>query len=334
VLAAIPICFGILFFPTETRDPVDVKPDPAPLATTTLLARLREPWSSLNSERLPAAVDLVRCAAAAYQTREQLKESVPELGFAGHVVVEDGPSKGLVLVSGTEAVIAFEGTNGVDDIGDWFANLDTAQSSIAEGAVHRGFVDHYNRVAGQVLEALEEAGIGHVWITGHSLGGAMAVLCAADVERRGKIVVRGVVTFGQPLLLVPACARVINEKLAGRHLRFINEADVVPCVAPGFRGGGSFVWFQDGKPTFGGPTMRAFAADEASALQDNAAEEGPAPLTPSEFEAKKRQVKAQFGPRPSEEQVKAQAIPSTTDHNMQRYVDAVRTHYGTAAKGR
>lgn len=327
-LVAIPVCFGTLLFPTETRTSEEIKPAPAPSASTTLLTRLREPWNSTAADRLPAGVDLVRCAAAVYETPGQLRESVARLGFADHVLVMKGPSKGVVMIHGDEAVIAFEGTNGVDDIGDWFANLNTARSTIVEGAVHGGFLNHYNRVADQVREALETHGVSHVWITGHSLGGAMAVLCALDLERHGKVGVRGVVTFGQPLLLVPACARVVNEKLAGRHLRFINEADVVPRVAPGFRGAGSFVWFQDGKPTYGGPTMRALAADDGDVVQDEEEAEGPTPLTMSEFEAKKLEVKAEFSPPQPGEPFKAQAMPSTTYHDMQRYIEAVNNHYG------
>jgi hypothetical protein len=328
MLVAIPVCFGILFFPTETRDAVDVKPAPVPELPPSLLTRLRAPWNSMEARRLPAATDLVRCAATAYETPEQMTKSIPQLGFPAHEVVRNGPAKGVVMIDGTDAVIAFEGTNGLDDIGDWFANIDTSPGSITEGAVHGGFLDHYNRVADQVLKVLDNHAISHVWVTGHSLGGAMAVLCAMDLERRGTVTVRGVMTFGQPLLLVPNCARVVNEKLWGRHMRFINEADVVPCVAPGFRGGGSFVWFQNGTPTYGGPTMRALAADDGTIVDDDEEDQGPKPFTESEFEEKKKQVKAQFAPPQPGEPVNAQAMPSTTDHAMERYVDAIHTHFG------
>ena len=328
MLVAIPVCFGILFFPTETRDAVDVKPTPAPQSPPSLLTRLRAPWNSMDAQRLPAVLDLVRCAAVAYETPEQIARSIPQLGFPAHAVVRNGSAKGVVMIDGAEAVIAFEGTNGLDDIGDWFANIDTSPDSVAEGVVHGGFLDHYNRVADQVLKVLDNHAVSHVWVTGHSLGGAMAVLCAVDLERRGTVTVRGVMTFGQPLLLVPDSARVVNEKLWGRHMRFINEADVVPCVAPGFRGGGSFVWIRDGKLTFGGPTMRALAADDGTIVDDDEEDQGPKPFTESEFEEKKKQVKAQFAPPQPGEPVNAQAMPSTTDHAMERYVDALHTHFG------
>lgn len=333
ILLALPISFGILFFPTESRDTVDVRPVPAPELPPDVLARLREPWNSQQAERLPAAVDLVRCAATAYQTREQMTSSIPQLGFPTHEVVENGPAKGVVMIAGQEAVIAFEGTNGLDDLDDWVANLDTSRGTIPEGVVHGGFLGHYNRVADQVRKVLDMNTVSHVWITGHSLGGAMAVLCAADLQRRGTVKIRGVMTFGQPLLLTPACARVVNETFTGRHLRIVNEADVVPCLAPGFRGGGSLVWVKKGKPEYCPPAMRAFAADEGTVMQDDGEAEGPTPLTEEEFESLKQKMKARVTPAGPDEPIVAQAMPSITDHNMQRYVDAIQKHYGSPANG-
>lgn len=332
ILLALPISFGILFFPTESRDAVDVRPVPAPELPPNVVNRLREPWNSRQTERLPAAVDLVRCAATAYQTREQMTSSIPRLGFPAHEVVDDGPAKAVVMIAGEEAVIAFEGTNGLDDLDDWVANLDTSRATIPEGVVHGGFLGHYNRVADQVRRVLADRGVSHVWITGHSLGGAMAVLCAADLERRGTVTVRGVMTFGQPLLLTPACARVVNETFMGRHLRIVNEADVVPCVAPGFRGGGSLVWVKDGKPEYCPPVMRALAADDGTVREDDDGEaEGPTPLTEEEFESLKQQMKARVTPAGPDEPIVAQAMPNITDHKMQRYVETIEKHYGSPA---
>lgn len=281
----------------------------------------------MAAEHQPAALDLVRCAAAAYHTNEELKDTVPQLGFIEYSLLENGSAKAVVMVHGTEAVIAFEGTNGLDDIGDWFANLDKELDHMPEGQVHRGFLRAYSLLADRVRETLETRRVSHVWVTGHSLGGAMAVICASELQRQGKVGVRGVVTFGQPLLLAPSCARVVNESLAGRFLRFINEDDVVPCVAPGLRGGGSAVWFKDGKPKFCRPTMRALASDNGTAVLDEFEDDGPTPLTESEFEEEKRKVRARLLPPKPGQPVKAQAVPNATDHKMNHYVDAIRTHF-------
>jgi hypothetical protein len=74
--------------------------------------------------------------------------------------------------------------------------------------------------------------------------------------------------------------------------------------------------------------MRAFAADDGAITQDDEEAEGPKPLTEAEFVDKKEQVRAQFAPPQPGEPVNAQAMPSTTDHAMERYVDAIHAHFG------
>ncbi len=72
-----------------------------------------------------------------------------------------------------------------------------------------------------------------VWITGHSLGGALATL-AADQLIREKILesddIGGVFTFGQPRV---GDGQFSNEyRLHDRHFRFVNNNDVVTRVPP------------------------------------------------------------------------------------------------------
>ncbi|HSU67742.1 MAG TPA: lipase family protein, partial [Tepidisphaeraceae bacterium] len=64
-----------------------------------------------------------------------------------------------------------------------------------------------------------------VWVTGHSLGGAMATLAALRLATEG-LDVRGVYTFGSP--------RVGNDEFYAKysvpHYRLVNNNDVVPHV--------------------------------------------------------------------------------------------------------
>ena len=64
-------------------------------------------------------------------------------------------------------------------------------------------------------------------ITGHSLGGAVAVILAAYLEKQGYTVER-LVTFGQPkFTTVPP-----SETISAVTTRVVNEKDVVPMVPP------------------------------------------------------------------------------------------------------
>lgn len=328
------LALGLVFVPAETRGGTVLPPGPEPAPQSTLADRLREPWSSVREECPPAAIDLARCSLLAYETPGQWRKSVPALGFEDHVPVVQGSAKAVVLILGDEAVVAFQGT---DDSGDWLTNLDMNLADPPDDPVHRGFLGAYRSVAGQVHDALRAHGIRHVWITGHSLGGAMGVLCALDLVRAGEFAVRGVITFGQPLLLAPAFAAEANGILAGRHLRFIHEDDVVTRLVPGFRGGGSSIWFKEGVPVFNLPRMRAMAPDGDAGPEATEIEDGPPPLTPEEFEALKVQIRQEriepAEPEPGEAIV-ARALPTSRDHPMTLYLEALQHHFPHAVGGR
>lgn len=319
---------GMTLHPQETRNGADVRPDQRPAAPSALVDLLQQPWSSLEVGHVPVAPLLVRCSQLAYESPYQWVTSIPELGFAKHVSLDKGSAKGVVMMVGTEAVIAFQGTDGFGDIGDWFTNLDKKLARPPDDPVHGGFLKAYRSVADQVYGILADNGITHVWITGHSLGGAMAVLCALDLERSHLATVRGVITFGQPLLLEPRFARSANTQLYGRFLRVIHRDDVVPCVVPGLCGGGSSIWFQADGPKCGEPLMPLYGGPIGRNTKVNEnEEEGPRRLSDREFERQKAQVRKQLEPSPDGT---FQAMPNATDHEMEKYVEAVTEHFGPA----
>jgi len=93
------------------------------------------------------------------------------------------------------------------------------------GRVHRGFMEALEEVWSDLLPYITQLdGKGcKLWITGHSLGAALATLCAS---RYGNV--QGVYTFGSP--------RVGNdgfkEKLDANIYRVVNNADIVARVPP------------------------------------------------------------------------------------------------------
>lgn len=82
--------------------------------------------------------------------------------------------------------------------------------------------------AGQ-LEAL--------YITGHSLGGALAVLAAALIYSERQLaglrpLLKGVYTYGQPMVGGPTFARHFDEKFGKKLFRHIYGNDIVPRLPP------------------------------------------------------------------------------------------------------
>jgi len=152
---------------------------------------------------------------------------------------------------GRVVLLAYRGTEPAN-IGNWLADVDVGSASIRCGdvalRVHSGFHRNVRATRWQVLDELRNAARGKslfdgsdvdhpmeaLYVTGHSLGGAMAVLFALSIacdESSAGIVdrLRAIYTFGQPLTvgdsLPPAVAAI-----AGKTFRHINARDVIPAM--------------------------------------------------------------------------------------------------------
>lgn len=119
---------------------------------------------------------------------------------------------------GPEAVAQFMADLGVDFDIRWV-------DAMGGGKIHRGFHDALDEIWQDLtpcLKALSEKNC-PLWITGHSLGGALAVLTAARYKY-----IQGIYTFGAP--------RVGNGQFTARFPmavhRFANNNDIVPHLPP------------------------------------------------------------------------------------------------------
>lgn len=139
-------------------------------------------------------------------------------------------------------VIAFRGSA---SIRDWITDFECARNS---KGVHHGFGDAMESVRPALMAA---AGWikPPVFVTGHSLGGAMAVL-AAKALADADFPVQGVYTFGGPRTGNRAWAQGYDLMLGSRTFRFINEEDIVPRV-PSWVMGYSHVGTECFLPTIG-----------------------------------------------------------------------------------
>jgi hypothetical protein len=95
---------------------------------------------------------------------------------------------------------------------------------------HKGFTtalaDIWDPVRTTVEAALEERDR-PLWITGHSLGGALALL-SAWLFRRRMVAVHQVHTFGAPMIGNRAACAAFDRELAGKIQRYVNGRDPVP----------------------------------------------------------------------------------------------------------
>lgn len=89
-------------------------------------------------------------------------------------------------------VVAFRGTNGAD-LENWLTNIDSWMQrnpldETGRSSVHLGFFNAYKDISGEITEAVrslkEEHKKATLMITGHSLGGALALLAALDIRHQ------------------------------------------------------------------------------------------------------------------------------------------------------
>lgn len=125
--------------------------------------------------------------------------------------------------------MAFRGTN---ELADWLDNMNSFPENVLFGSFHRGFWKSVEDVWGKIngkYEELRNKKKRPLFITGHSLGGAMATIAAARFIHQDKPFI-SVYTFGQPRSMDRNAARIFNAEAGERCYRFQNNEDIVTRV--------------------------------------------------------------------------------------------------------
>ena len=136
-------------------------------------------------------------------------------------------TQGLIIYHRRTAFIVFRSTE--RKLNDWATNLNTFKSEnpFGNGRVHSGFLRAFNNVECVIedeLASLRKANA--VWIMGHSLGAAIAILAAAYLLKN-EIKASGLYTFGGPRVGDDDFRNDMNRRLTYRFWRFVNRNDLV-----------------------------------------------------------------------------------------------------------
>lgn len=115
---------------------------------------------------------------------------------------------------------------------DWFRNLFAVGFHHQGQRIHEGFVQGIMEVYSDVRIALR--GAKRVVVTGHSQGGALALLCAKQLIQDGWDVAN-VYTFGQPRVGDSRFCTRTDEVLRNRYFRVVYGNDPVPHAPLFFR---------------------------------------------------------------------------------------------------
>jgi hypothetical protein len=168
-----------------------------------------------------------------------------ELGMSAKLISVDN-TQAYVAANDAHVVLAFRGSQeptNIDGLKDWLMTnalnllivptgpLGADFAAAGVGARwHQGFVTAIEEVWDPVFAATTEhlkAKDRPLWVTGHSLGGALALLAAWLFLRR-TVAVHQVYTFGAPMVGNKDVADALNREFAGKVFRYVNSPDPVP----------------------------------------------------------------------------------------------------------
>lgn len=172
---------------------------------------------------------------------------LPDLGFS-IAWIRDGDGddlRGMVLSAADALVIVLRGTKvllpGVSStdppsivdvvLRNEDLKIDSQflpAASRVGGRVHSGFLEAYARISDRLDEVVAARRPEQkLWLTGHSLGGALAVLAAAHLAGRASI--EGLYTYGCPRVGDRAFVDSLPDCV---HRRFVHRDDVIARIPP------------------------------------------------------------------------------------------------------
>lgn len=181
------------------------------------------------------AVFLAECCFLTYeQFHNNGSFHVPEgyslvEGFRA-VAVDTTEWFGFIIKSEDSIVVAFRGT-GSDP--DWIADTEVHQTGFIfpDARTHAGFTSIYTSCREAILANLQKLpDFSRLYVTGHSLGGALAVLHALDATVNTSF--RPVMyNFGGPRVGNPGFVTRYNS-LVANSIRVVNAYDIIPLLPP------------------------------------------------------------------------------------------------------
>jgi len=297
----------------------------------------RSEWNIYGRfESWPALLPLAQLSEAAYGNAFVLEQEAKRLGFDNCLTV-DSPfhSQVAYIASGDDvAVVVFRGT---DDTEDWFVNANMYLHDLPVGEIHTGFAGAYGMLQPRIVDEIARLKPKHLWITGHSLGGAMALTCAVDMVEFQKRDIDGVITFGQPKIGREALTTYLQDKIGDRYVHFANERDAVPFLPNTFSHCGCLLRFFKGKVQKSSNyfLVGATGDDPFNEEIEYVPIEDLPPIDPQLYEQFKQTYDAEkdaqvmtegpFGAAPVEtDPPMVGAIPWKEDHSMTLYVEKIQ----------
>lgn len=206
-----------------------------------LTLRSKKSSDIANTSSLFRALLFAELSMIAYFPPDQATIAANKLGFTEIDFFNNDGSQAYAFANHKDIVIACRGTE-ADEWNDLKADINAAHA-LAEtvGRVHRGFKKEVDDLW-PFLEKKLETNTKNLWFTGHSLGGAMATICAGRcLFSKINSSPMQIQTFGSPRV---GNKRYINHAQID-YIRWVNNNDIVtrsPPVWMGYRHTGKEIY--------------------------------------------------------------------------------------------
>ncbi len=195
-----------------------------------LSERLQDPVDSLPL--LKQSLLFAELAKASYYEPAVVEQAIKDIGFTDYEFFDRDGAQAYLFWTKHDCVVVCRGTE-PNEWNDIKADVN-AISVVAEtaGKVHCGFKNEVDDLWPRLERALKSNDL-PLWFAGHSLGGAMATICAgrcklAEIPSNPE----AIFSYGSP--------RVGNNRYINyvkvRHYRWVNNNDIVPRVPPTWLG--------------------------------------------------------------------------------------------------
>jgi triacylglycerol lipase len=201
------------------------------------------------------ALALGNASLLAYSDSNGIRRFLDSWQFTDARVLTRNGSQAFVARQGDCVFVAFRGTEPLN-LDNWLADFKYPQRPLGPGIaglVHGGFALALDQIWQPALDAIAEISpdpASPLFMTGHSLGGALAVLAAAVLQLQAERKVTAVYTYGQPRVGDQPFSSAYDAALGEVTFRFVNDLDIVPHVPP------------VRLPALGGSTAAEMTADE------------------------------------------------------------------------
>jgi triacylglycerol lipase len=179
-------------------------------------------------------VAMARASIDAYAGPEHTERLKHEWQANEATLIVVGDTEALLLVSDDCAILSFRGTSSGADAR---TDMSATRARWLSTNVHAGFCEAWLSIRPGIVAALQgKLLLGQtLYVTGHSLGAALATLCACDFAG-GRYAGRTVLyTFGSPRVGDWRFAALCRARLRGQHWRFVHSNDGVTRVPRLFR---------------------------------------------------------------------------------------------------